>query len=394
MPRRRKGKAKVLAATSPFSDLPKFLQDNEFITKGYRIDYSLKDTLTSLFRLHNETGNIWTHLIGFAFFLVLTYVTVRGKPAPLSHLHEVREWLQARCPDIAWKDLLEVGFVSRRSSRGRVQSLGQEEQAMLASLRDWISHAPGSLQAHLARALLAVQDVRWPTTRWPMHVFTAGACVCLLTSSLCHLFGCCNWHISKTIWRLDYFGIVVLIMASFVPGVYYGFMCNYFIRNLYLGITFVLGVATSCVALMSFFQAKRFRPFRASLFVTLGLWGAVPIIHARLLHGPDMGKPLVHSVAMGLVYMGGAFVYAMRIPERWKPGAFDIAFHSHQLFHVAVIVAAFVHYRGLQVLINWRDASGGCGDVWLPLAAEAQQSALSHSGNSSEAHLIQALRDL
>lgn len=56
---------------------------------------------------------------------------------------------------------------------------------------------------------------------------------------------------------------------------------------------------------MSFFQAKRFRPFRASLFVTLGLWGAVPIIHARLLHGPDMGKPLVHSVAMGLVYMVG-----------------------------------------------------------------------------------------
>lgn len=62
-PRRRRGKAK-LPDTSPFSDLPQYLQDNEFITKGYRIDYSIRDTVTSLFRVHNETGNIWTHLIG------------------------------------------------------------------------------------------------------------------------------------------------------------------------------------------------------------------------------------------------------------------------------------------------------------------------------------------
>ena len=63
LPRRRRGKAK-LPDTAPFSDLPEYLQDNEFITQGYRIDYSIRDTFTSLFRLHNETGNIWTHLIG------------------------------------------------------------------------------------------------------------------------------------------------------------------------------------------------------------------------------------------------------------------------------------------------------------------------------------------
>ena len=42
---------------------------------------------------------------------------------------------------------------------------------------------------------------------------------------------------------------------------------------------------------------------------------------------------------------GGAGLYAARIPERWKPGAFDVAFNSHQILHVAVIVAALVHYR-------------------------------------------------
>lgn len=58
-------------------------------------------------------------------------------------------------------------------------------------------HGPGDLQAHVSRALSAVLDVRWPSPRWPLHTFTSGACLCLLTSSLCHLFGCCSWHISQ-----------------------------------------------------------------------------------------------------------------------------------------------------------------------------------------------------
>jgi adiponectin receptor len=59
------------------------------------------------------------------------------------------------------------------------------------------------------------------------------------------------------------------------------------------------------------------------------------------------------------VQVGAAF-YASRFPERWKPGAFDLALHSHQLFHVAVVVAAVIHYKASSVLLHWRDATGGC----------------------------------
>ena len=31
-----------------------------------------------------------------------------------------------------------------------------------------------------------------------------------------------------------------------------------------------------------------------------------------------------------------------------------------QLFHVAVVVAACVHYKAVRVLLAWRDATGGC----------------------------------
>ena len=49
----------------------------------------------------------------------------------------------------------------------------------------------------IARALAAALQVPWPTTRWPLHVFTSGACTCLLLSSFCHLMGCCSFHNSQ-----------------------------------------------------------------------------------------------------------------------------------------------------------------------------------------------------
>ena len=56
---------------------------------------------------------------------------------------------------------------------------------------------PGKLQQQVGSVLSAVLNAQWPVPRWPMHVFTAGACFCLLTSSICHLFGCCKLHISQ-----------------------------------------------------------------------------------------------------------------------------------------------------------------------------------------------------
>jgi hypothetical protein len=59
-PLRRRRNLKLAA----FHALPESLRDNEYITKYYRINYNGKQTIRSLFGLHNETGNIWTHFLG------------------------------------------------------------------------------------------------------------------------------------------------------------------------------------------------------------------------------------------------------------------------------------------------------------------------------------------
>lgn len=55
-----------------FSNLPQWLQDNDFLKKGHRPPLpSFRECFKSIFRIHTETGNIWTHLLGVVAFLGL-----------------------------------------------------------------------------------------------------------------------------------------------------------------------------------------------------------------------------------------------------------------------------------------------------------------------------------
>eukprot|EP00834_Sanchytrium_tribonematis_P006806 NODE_539_length_6273_cov_0.700194.p2 type:complete len:308 gc:universal NODE_539_length_6273_cov_0.700194:4916-3993(-) len=51
-----------------FADMPHYIQDNPFILTGYRICKTYKDSWMSMLYWHNETMNIWTHLIPALIF--------------------------------------------------------------------------------------------------------------------------------------------------------------------------------------------------------------------------------------------------------------------------------------------------------------------------------------
>jgi adiponectin receptor len=54
----------------PHHALPNWLRDNDFLLKGHRPPLpSTKECFKSVFRIHTETGNIWTHLIGALSFI-------------------------------------------------------------------------------------------------------------------------------------------------------------------------------------------------------------------------------------------------------------------------------------------------------------------------------------
>lgn len=183
---------------------------------------------------------------------------------------------------------------------------------------------------------------------------------CLLASSTCHLLACHSPRLSYIMLRLDYAGISALISTSFYPPVYYSFMCYPFFCNLYLGFITLLGIATMLASLLPVFQKPEYRHIRASLFFGMGVSGIAPILHKLILfrNRPEAIYTTGYEVLMGLFYGIGALIYAMRIPERWMPGKFDIAGQSHNIFHVLVVAGAFTHYCAGLVYLRWRDMEG------------------------------------
>ena len=106
------------------------------------------------------------------------------------------------------------------------------------------------------------------------------------------------------------------------------------------------------------FGTAAYRPVRAFAFALFGLFGIVPGFHWLLMHydefwaSLDMKTSFISLIIMGVLYITGASLYAMRIPERFFPGKCDLFLNSHQIFHVLVTTAALVHYYGINVLVG------------------------------------------
>lgn len=375
---------KVECQLVEYHALPEYLRDNEYILRHYRSEWPLKQVLLSMFTIHNETLNVWTHLVGFFIFLCFTIYTVTKLPkvvdlTTLHHLphipnkedfHKLQMELMTSLPSLPNK----VNFQRLQAEL----KTALPSMASLSSLSNW--HLPDLLANCLPQSLSHInrteqcvlqtmkQDVanmiapylQQPITRWPFFVFLGGAMFCLLASSSCHLLSCHSELLSYIMLRFDYAGIAALIATSFYPPVYYTFICMPFFKNMYLGIITLLGVATMLVSLLPVFQHPKFRTFRASLFFGMGVSGIAPILHKVVLYKDDPVAlyTTAYEIAMGVFYGLGALVYATRIPERWKPGKFDIAGHSHQLFHVLVVAGACTHYKTGLLYLEWRDAKG------------------------------------
>lgn len=138
-------------------------------------------------------------------------------------------------------------------------------------------------------------------------------------------------------------------MGSFVPWLYYGFYCHYQPKVIYLSVVCVLGCLSIIVSLWDKFSEPALRPLRAGVFMSFGLSGIIPAIHYGIMEGwfsqisqSSLGwlclmgmtmldfKPLQcfkyfsRLLMIGLLYIMGALLYALRVPERWFPGKFDI----------------------------------------------------------------------
>lgn len=125
----------------------------------------------------------------------------------------------------------------------------------------------------------------------------------------------------------------------------------------------MLGILAIITLLSPSLSAPRFRSFRATLFLSMGFSGVIPVVHALVLYwgNQHIFVALGYELAMAIFYASGAAFYVSRIPERWKPGKFDLAGHSHQIFHVFVVLGALAHSAATLVVMDFRRGSPTCG---------------------------------
>ncbi|KUJ07509.1 HlyIII-domain-containing protein [Mollisia scopiformis] len=265
------------ALTVLWDDLPSWQQDNHYIHSGYRpASASFKNSFASLGYIHNESVNIYSHLLGAVMFSGIGTVLYAS--------------IKPRYPSATSADIFAFGC------------------------------------------------------------FFAGAAACLGMSATYHAISNHSPMVAKFGNKLDYVGIVFLITGSFIPSIYYGFYCHPHLQEFYWTMICSLGIGCASVSVFERFRTPAWRPYRAGMFVLMGLSAVFPVVHGVEMYGIEDMKDrigLTWLVLQGFLYILGAGLYAARWPERSWPGSFDIWGSSHQIFHVLVVMAAGSHLYGL-----------------------------------------------
>jgi len=230
-----------------------------------------------------------------------------------------------------------------------------------------VARVGGDLTAEVQHELKAEMNLLWdmaqthepiPLERWPIIVFLFSGVICLTTSASYHLFNCHSLHVANVLLLVDYAGIGVLICGSFVPPVYYGFYCDDFLRFSYLATIVAMSVTASAVGIYSGLNPSVFWRFmRVICYSSNALFAVVPCGHLayRFFSGQPVWAPVLPYIAgmLGL-YALGTVIYFYQFPEKYWPGTFDFIFSSHQLWHIIVFLAAFLHFFCSVGHFQWR----------------------------------------
>ena len=182
-------------------------------------------------------------------------------------------------------------------------------------------------------------------------------CSTLFHSTLCHSYNSfCFFS------KLDYSGIAFMITGSFIPWTFYAFNNQKTLRIAYsIG---MLTLSSLCVttSFIEKFSSPDYRTFRACMFISLGVSTVIPVIHSAYIQGVVNNVGFIGGVfiiwnefylwgllLMGFCFVFGAVLYALRFPERFWPGKFDLAFNSHNLHHLFIVLGSGLHF----LVINW-----------------------------------------
>lgn len=295
--------------------------------------------LYTVFDFHNETLNIWTHIFGVVLFAILLLYTAYA----LSPLGVDRLLLPVSSTDTI--------PLSLRTLARELQHFQSSVLSMSRRLIDSAHHESEELFEFLQQVS---SDPLVYLSRVGILSFQVSAISCMFVSAYYHLFHVQSPDAVIFLAKLDYAGICMLVAGTSTPAVYYGFYCSYYLRMVYMSFTLVSPLLVAILCLLDTMAQPHLRPLRSIVFMAVGVLVAAPMLHLYMVMPVPVPQFFFLFCTGGILYVSGALLYATRVPESLFPGVFDHGLHSHVIFHICVVLAAYTHYCALLDLYEWR----------------------------------------
>lgn len=197
------------------------------------------------------------------------------------------------------------------------------------SWRGWI-HA-GTFPVAIAAGIVLICLAQGAPAKWASAVFMASSLLLFGNSAVYHRF---DWSPTTklVLKRIDHANILLLIAGTYTP-----------IAVLALppdkGMLLLMLVWTGAILgiLFRVFWIGAPRWLYVALYLLLG-WAAVMYLVDLFEANPAM---MVLVIVGGVLYSGGAVVYALKRPNPW-PGHFGF----HEIFHACTVLAFLCHWIG------------------------------------------------
>jgi hemolysin III len=201
------------------------------------------------------------------------------------------------------------------------------------SWRGWIHAA--TFPVAIVAGIILITLAEGSAAKWACAVFMVTSMLLFGNSALYHRF---DWgpKTKATLKRIDHANIVLLIAGTYTPIAVLGLPTDQAVLLLSL----VWGGAILAILFRVFWLGAP-RWLYVAIYLLLG-WAAV-------MYLPQLWQasiPMVILVAIGgLLYTGGAIVYAMKRPNPW-PGHFGF----HEIFHVCTVLAFLCHWTACLII--------------------------------------------
>ena len=254
-----------------YSEAPDYLKDNEYIKNGYLINCNtFKKVLRSLFICSNETINVWSHLIGLIFSILLIIFTAKyvqtGTKKELTQIEYENMKLKVNEVVIPWmSELYEKNtnihivnpnistmidkilnnsqnildnsvtksnfitniedFVEKNENLiNQISIISKDSNKMELLTRKW-EKCSNKITDYINEYTL--NDIKGENvSRWPLFIMLSAAIVCFGFSTSFHWFSIYSKELYSFLCRLDYAGITFLIPGSCYPPYFYFYYCE------------------------------------------------------------------------------------------------------------------------------------------------------------------------